>query len=457
MKDNQTIFALASGHGVCGVAIIRISGPASFKALNSFGGSENPTPRTAVMVALKHPTTNELLDQGIVLPFRAPASFTGEDVVELHVHGGRAVIDGVLEALASVSDCRPAEAGEFTRRAFENGKLDLTSAEGLGDLLMADTSMQRDQALRQMDGGLRAIYEGWRSSLVGFLAHLEADIDFPDEDMPEGISGQVLPQIQELKSDIAAHLADNKRGQRLRDGFRVVILGAPNVGKSTLLNALAKSDVAIVSDEAGTTRDSIEVQLDLGGYPVRLIDTAGIRDGAGAVEAEGIRRSLRRADEADLKLVLVSAEDAAISKETRELVGDDTMIVVTKGDLVGGHNDEEGVLKAFSESTSLNSADVHIVSVKSGEGMDAFMGFLGARVAGSLGVREAPALTRIRHRQSLEQTVEHLERFQANAGIDPVLAAEDARMAARALGAITGRVDVEDILDVVFSDFCIGK
>lgn len=457
MKDNQTIFALASGHGVCGVAIIRISGAASFKALNSLGGPENPTPRTAVMVALKHPTTNELLDQGIVLPFRAPASFTGEDVVELHVHGGRAVIDGVLEGLASVSDCRPAEAGEFTRRAFENGKLDLTSAEGLGDLLMADTSMQRYQALRQMDGGLRAIYEGWRSSLVGFLAHLEADIDFPDEDIPEGISGQVLPQIQELKSDIATHLADNKRGQRLRDGFRVVILGAPNVGKSTLLNALAKSDVAIVSDEAGTTRDSIEVQLDLGGYPVRLIDTAGIRDGAGAVEAEGIRRSLRRADEADLKLVLVSAEDAAISKETRELVGDDTMIVVTKGDLAGGHNDEESALKAFSESTGLNSADAHIVSVKSGEGMDAFMGSLGARVAGSLGVKEAPALTRIRHRQSLEQTVEHLERFQANAGIDPVLAAEDARMAARALGAITGRVDVEDILDVVFSDFCIGK
>ena len=449
MTPSDTIFALSSGHGVAGVAVLRLSGPAALDALYALAGRQDFKTRTATLVCLRDPSGGALLDKALTLVFRAPASFTGEDIVELHTHGGPAVVTGVLEALANLPGLRAAEAGEFTRRAFEHGKMDLTEAEGLGDLLHAQTQAQRSQALAQMDGTLRRLYEGWRSRLVGHLAHLEADIDFPDEDLPEGMAGAVAPAVAQLAADMRDHLADNHRGERLRGGYRIVILGAPNVGKSTLMNHLARSDVAIVSGEAGTTRDSIEVQLNLGGFPVRLIDTAGVRSkDIGEVEAEGIRRSLQRAEEADLRLILAPADATMLDPETEALLTPGSMLLFTKGDI-------------GTRPTGIRSkhdlAGIYVISVKTGAGMEAFLAALAAHVRDAVAPREAPALTRIRHRKALEACVAHLERFAANAGQDAVLVAEDIRMASRALGTITGRIDVEDILDVVFSDFCIGK
>lgn len=449
----DTIFALSSGAGVAGVAVVRLSGPRAGTALEALTpGKTRPEPRKAALRRLIDPATGARLDEALVLYFKGPASFTGEDVVELHLHGGRAVVTGVIEALGAIEGLRPAEPGEFSRRAFEHGKLDLTEAEGLNDLIHAQTAAQREVALRQMDGALRTLYEGWRTALVSHLAHLEADIDFPDEDLPEGVAGAVRPEIARLRQSIEAHLADGRRGRALRDGYRIVILGEPNAGKSTLMNALAKSDVAIVSDEAGTTRDVLEVQLDLGGYPVRLIDTAGLRDeGAGAVEAEGIRRARARAQEADLRLVLVRADDwPQIPKGVTEWLGEGAFLVVTQADRTAMFHVEQKDVPA-------DLVGFAAVSAKTEHGLDDLFARLGDHVMDAMAPREAPSLTRLRHAQALSETVEHLMRFEANAGADAVLAAEDVRMAARALGRITGRVGVEDLLDVIFSDFCIGK
>jgi len=331
----ETIFALSSGAGVAGVAVVRLSGDRAFACLEALTDKPLPPVRKAAVRLLKDPETGARLDQALVLTFAGPASFTGEDVVELHLHGGRAVVAGVLDALAAMDGLRVAEPGEFSRRAFEHGKLDLTEAEGLNDLIHAQTAAQREQALRQMDGALKDLYEDWRGRLVAHLAHLEADIDFPDEDLPEGVAGAVKLQILRLRDDIAQYLVDGRRGEALREGYRIVILGEPNAGKSTLLNALARSDVAIVSDEAGTTRDSIEVQLDLAGFPVRLIDTAGVREGGGAIEQEGIRRALKKAEEADLKLILVRADDwPTIPATLKDWVDDRAFIVITQTDRV---------------------------------------------------------------------------------------------------------------------------
>ncbi|WP_417465632.1 tRNA uridine-5-carboxymethylaminomethyl(34) synthesis GTPase MnmE [Kordiimonas sp.] len=449
--ETDTIFALSSGAGVAGVAVVRLSGPASFHALESLSGKPVPAARFAALRLLKDQDTGARLDEALVLAFQGPASFTGEDVVELHLHGGRAVVSGVLEALDRMPNLRPAEAGEYSRRAFEHGKLDLTEAEGLNDLIHAQTAAQREQALRQMDGALRALYEDWRGRLVGHLAHLEADIDFPDEDLPEGVAGAVKPNILSLRDEITQHLVDGRRGEALREGYRIVIMGEPNAGKSTLLNALAKSDVAIVSDEEGTTRDAIEVQLDLGGFPVRLVDTAGVRESSGAVEQEGIRRALKRAEEADLRLVLVRADDWPVIPVAMERWLDDkAMLVLTQ-------TDRTEMFHVKHEKLPKGIVGVSYVSAKNDHGLDDLFKTLAAHVSDAMAPREAPSLTRVRHRRSLEETVDHLTRFADNAGFDAVLAAEDVRMAARALGRITGRVGVEDVLDVVFSDFCIGK
>ncbi|TNE65118.1 MAG: tRNA uridine-5-carboxymethylaminomethyl(34) synthesis GTPase MnmE [Alphaproteobacteria bacterium] len=451
VSSTDTIFALSSGAGVAGVAVVRLSGPASFMALERLSGKAVPAPRLASVRLLSDPATGARLDQALVIAFKAPASFTGEDVVELHLHGGWAVVAGVIETLASIPGLRPAEPGEFSRRAFEQGKLDLTEAEGLNDLIHAQTAAQREQALRQMDGALKDLYEDWRGRLVGHLAHLEADIDFPDEDLPEGIAGAVRPQILRLRDDITQHLVDGRRGEALREGFRIVILGEPNAGKSTLLNALARSDVAIVSDEAGTTRDSIEVQLDLAGFPVRLIDTAGVREGGGAIEQEGIRRALAKARDADLKLLLVRADDwPRLPATLTDHADDRTLIVVTQTDRVPMFHVEQSDVPG-------GMLGVAAISAKADHGLDELFDRLTEHVRDAMAPRETPSLTRLRHRKALEDAVEHLTRFDSNAGIDAVLAAEDVRMAARALGRITGRVGVEDVLDVVFSDFCIGK
>lgn len=451
MNHLDTIFALSSGPGVAGVAVIRLSGTGATMALLAMTGGKLPEIKQATLATLFEPKTHKRLDKALVLYFKGPASFTGEDVVELHVHGGVAVVSGVLEALTALEGLRLAEPGEFSRRAFEHGKMDLTEAEGLADLIHAQTSRQRDQALRQMDGALRTIYEDWRKRLIAHLAHLEADIDFPDEDLPEGIAGQVKPEISAMRVEIAKHLADGRRGRQMRDGFRIVILGAPNAGKSTLMNALARSDVAIVSGEAGTTRDAIEVQLDLGGFPVRLIDTAGLREGGGSIEQEGMRRTRAHASEADLCLVMCpSSEWGHLSAESKEMLHDRAILVLSKVD-------ECPVRVTDLEKKNLGLRAVYPLSATTGIGMEAFLHHMTERVANEMGRREAPSLTRLRHQTALFEVVDHLERFEDNAGLDSVLAAEDARMAVRALGSITGMVHVEDILDVVFSDFCIGK
>lgn len=453
MQTTDTIYALSSGLGTAGVAVVRLSGPLAIKALRLLSNQSLPAARLASVRTLLDPSSGERLDQALVLVFEGPASFTGEDVVELHLHGGRAVVEGVLQALNKLDGLRPAEAGEFSRRAFENGKLDLTEAEGLNDLIHAQTAAQRGQALRQMDGALRSLYEEWRAKLLGHLAHLEADIDFPDEDLPEGVAGAVLPKILDIKRDITQHIVDSAGSRMLRDGFRIVIVGEPNAGKSTLLNAIAQSDVAIVSEEAGTTRDAIEIQLDLGGFPVRITDTAGIRKSDGAVEKEGIRRAVAKADDADLRLLLVRADGwPDVPQAMMGWLNDDAFLIVTQVD-----RSPEAMFHVEHLKGEERPKALYTLSAKHGDGVNVLLEALKALVEERMAPREAPTLTRLRHQNALEHAMDHLTRFEQNAGIDAVLAAEDVRMAVRAIGSITGRVGVEDMLDIVFSDFCIGK
>jgi tRNA modification GTPase len=436
----DTICALASAPGRAGVAVIRISGPAAGGALRSLCGPL-PAPRHASLRKLKHPQSDELLDRGLVLWLPGPASFTGEDMAELHVHGGRAVIGGVIGALVSAPGMRLAEPGEFARRAFENGKLDLTEVEGLADLIAAETEAQARQALSQAEGGALSLYESWRDELVKAQALAEAGLDFADEaDVAADAAVQADAIVAKLLASISQHLQD-RRGERLRDGFRIVIAGAPNAGKSSLLNALARRDVAIVSEEAGTTRDVIEVHLDLGGLPVIVTDTAGLREAEGAVEAEGIKRALARAGEADLVLWVVDATapqwdapDTLIAAKTGKVC------VLNKVDLVKTPQIAEGLA----------------LSAKTGEGVAALVELLADRAQDGLAVGEPAIVTRARHRTELEAACLALERFRGERG-GPELKAEELRLAARHLGRLTGRIDVEEVLGAIFAEFCIGK
>ncbi|HEY0521995.1 MAG TPA: tRNA uridine-5-carboxymethylaminomethyl(34) synthesis GTPase MnmE [Stellaceae bacterium] len=443
MEPADTIFAPATAPGRAGVAVVRISGPASRAALLALGAVDPArAPRLARLTAFADPATGEILDRGLAIFFPAPASFTGEDVAELHLHGSRAVLAAILGTLAAQRGLRFAEPGEFTRRAFENGKLDLTEAEGLADLVEAETAAQRRQALRQMGGELGRMYDGWRHELLRALAHLEADIDFPEEDLPGGLSESARRSIETLVADMEAHLRDGRRGERLRDGIAVAIVGAPNAGKSTLLNALARREAAITSATAGTTRDVIEVHLDLGGYPVILADTAGIRDTDDPIEMEGVRRARAVAANADLRLIVIdaTAPPEATEEGIDDLRGPDAILVVNKVDLAP--------LRAMPP-------DAVAVSVRTGQGMPALLDRIEREVASRFAMGEAPAATRERHRRAVEETIAALRR--ALKGTAPELVAEDVRLAVRALGRITGRVDVEEILDVIFRDFCIGK
>jgi len=460
---DDTIFALASGSGPAAIAVVRLSGAGAGEALAALAGQPPPPARRAQRVALAGPA-GEPLDSALAIWFPAPKSYTGEDMVELHLHGGRAVTAGVVAALAARAGLRPAEPGEFTRRAFENGKMDLTAAEGLADLVAAETAAQRRQALGQMGGALARLYEGWRARLLRALAHLEADIDFPDEDLPEGTAAAARPELAALITEIAAHLDDGRRGERLRDGLQVAIVGAPNVGKSSLLNHLARREAAIVSATAGTTRDVIEVHLDLAGYPATLADTAGLRpaeagsDGIDPIEAEGVRRARARAAGADLRLAVFDATRwPDLDPETLGLLDedrggdrdDDVLPVLNKCDLLGP---ESGLVNGGVEVAGRPAS---VLSALTGAGVEALLGRLEAEFRGRWAETAAPALTRVRHRRALEECRAALER-SLEAG-SPELAAEDVRLAARALGRITGRVDVEEVLDVVFRDFCIGK
>jgi len=436
--SEDTIFAPATAAGKAGVAVIRLSGPSAGAALAALGAGR-PEPRRAVFTRFRDPATGEAIDSGLALWFPAPASFTGEDVAELQLHGGRAVIDAAMRALARLPGCRIAEPGEFTRRAFLNGKLNLTEVEGLADLVAAETEAQRRQALRQLDGDLGRLYESWRATLMRALAHLEAGIEFADEDLPAEIAETAAADVVWTLGAIDRHLQDGGRGERLREGIAVAILGPPNAGKSTLLNALARRDVAITSAVAGTTRDVVEVHLDLGGYPVIVADTAGLRASDDPIEAEGIRRALRRAEAADLRIAIYDLARPEERRAIEGLLGPDTIVVANKADLVEAAPCPE---------------DAIAVSVLTGQGMPALLERLGAEVAARFG-GDAAGPTRLRHRRALEECADALRRFDP-ASL-PELAAEDLRLAVRSLGRITGRVGVEDMLDIVFREFCIGK
>jgi tRNA modification GTPase len=448
-----TIYAHASAPGRAAVAVVRLSGPRVRDTLTAIAGGV-PAPRRAARVRIIDPDPRrcgEIIDDGLVLFFPAPNSYTGEDVAELHLHGSRAVLTAVLEMLGGREGLRLAEPGEFTRRAFENGKLDLTEAEAVADLVAAETLVQRRQALRQLDGALGAIYEDWRARLIRALARIEAEIDFPEEGLPPDLWAEIRGDVAALAAGIAAHLDDGRRGERLRDGVSIAILGPPNSGKSSLLNALARRDVAITSAVAGTTRDVIEVRLDLGGYPVLIADTAGLRDSSDAIEQEGVRRALARAEVADLRLILLDATrpDATVD---RGLVDDDAIVAVNKIDLTPPMTWLPA--RRRLEDSFRMRIDARL-SVTTGEGMAALLDRLTAEVAKRVGLVGDPPLTRARHREALRDCLDALTRFAEAPLVE--LAAEDLRHAARSLGRITGRVDVEDMLDVIFRDFCIGK
>jgi tRNA modification GTPase len=442
----RTIFALSSATGKAGVAVIRISGTEAGPVVKALTGSL-PLPRLASLRTFRDPKTGEALDRGLLLWFPGPASFTGEDMAELHTHGSRAVLDAMFQALARFPELTLAEPGEFTKRAFENGKLDLTEAEGLADLINAETEAQRQQAFRQADGDLRLLYDEWRRQLIEALASLEAELDFSDEgDIPNTVAEAARASVALLRGKIRTHLADGRRGEILRDGLSVVIVGPPNGGKSSLMNKLVQRDVAIVSTEAGTTRDVIEIHLDLSGYPVILTDTAGIREAQGAIEEEGIRRTWKRAQEADLLLWLRDAtdEDAPGAESISDVTNAPAIEVVNKIDLVS------------KSKLSASKAALHVSAV-SGEGLDLLISRLTDEASKIGGDTSSTFITRARHRRELETCASALDHFLENDFSALELRAEDLRHAATALGRLTGRIDVEDVLDKIFSEFCVGK
>ena len=438
MTESDTIVAPASGAGPAAIAVIRISGPKTRAVLEALCGAL-PPPRHASLRDIGKPA----LDRGLVLWFPGPHSFTGEDMAELHVHGSRAVIAALVETMLALGGTRLAEPGEFARRAFENGKLDLTEVEGLADLINAETEAQRRQALAQSEGSLRRLYEGWRAELLRAQGLMEAGLDFADEaDVAADASDKAGTIAVQLLHAIGRHLAD-RSGERLRDGLRVVIAGPPNAGKSSLINALAKRDVAIVSEEAGTTRDVIEVHLDLGGLPVILADTAGIREGSGAVETEGIRRALARAEDADLVLWVIDATNPVWDPPPR-FAERHVARVLNKADI--------GLQSAHNKLMPVDA----ILSAKTGEGLDALIACLERIASEHVTPGGCAALTRARHRAELVSVRDALQRF-VNHDLPPELKAEELRIAARHLGRLTGRIDVEEVLGAIFAEFCIGK
>ncbi len=447
----DTIFALATAPGRSGVAVIRVSGPLAEAGIRHLTGSEAPSERKAAVRTLFDLSTGERIDTGIVLFFRGPHSYTGENIAEFQIHGGRAVQAALLSALAKLPGFSPAEAGEFTRRAVENGRIDLTQAEAIADLVSAETDAQRRLALRQHDGELSGLYEGWRSRLIRAAAWIEASIDFADEDIPQDALAKSRQEISEVRAEIIAHLNDGRRGEILRDGLQIAVIGPPNVGKSSLVNALARRDVAIVSEQPGTTRDVIEVHLDLGGYAgdvievhldlggyaVILADTAGLRPSSDGVELEGMRRARARAESADLRILLL---DGTAGEEGIGIPGSrgDDIVVWNKADLAASKT-KPGLW----------------VSARTGQGLADLVEILSKEAAKRVSGGEGPILTRARYRYALEEAAESLGFVPPT--VQPELSAEHVRRALRAIGRITGRVDLDELLDVVFRDFCIGK
>lgn len=432
---SDTIVALSSGALPSGVAVVRLSGLLCSKIIADCLSAEL-IPRVAQLVTISNFINQEALDKGLALYFPAPASFTGDDCLELHLHGGRAVVNAVLDMLTSIEGIRLAEPGEFSRRAFENGKLDLTEVEGIADLVVSETEAQRKQALAQTRGDSRETYEGWRKRLIHMRAMIEAELDFSEEeDIPEEISQEGFNQVKVLKQEIETHLADNRAGEIIRDGFKIALMGKPNSGKSSLLNALAKRNVAIVTNEAGTTRDILDVHLDINGYAVIISDTAGLRQSENIVEVEGIKRALNKGEDADLVIWLKDIHDK----------NDDPQLDI--GD----------VLYLISKDDNASLKPGHSISVSTTHGIDALLSAIQARIENRIETRETSLISRLRYRIALEDCLEHLD-FVVSGNISDIeLKAETLRHASDCIGRITGRIDVEDLLDVIFSEFCVGK
>ena len=443
----MTIYALSTGPGVSGVAIIRISGPDTLKVIKLLTNKEVPRPREATLRKINNIETSELIDEGIVLWFPGPESYTGEDMAEIQVHGSKAVIDAIHKNISNIENCRFAEPGEFTKLAFQNGKIDLLKAESVADLISSETEIQRKQAVKIMSGRSADKFNSLREKLLQILSHVEAKIDFPDEDLPKDILNKIKKDTDEVLKDIEKILNDQKAGERIREGFKIAILGPTNAGKSSLINHLSNRDVAIVSEIAGTTRDVIETHLNIDGYPVIVSDTAGIRESVDEIEKKGIKLSLNRAEEADLKLVVVDAKNTDFTDTLKGLLDNNAILVLNKSDLLEKDIDPE--VKRINHV---------LISIKNNLNIDKLIQKIKDILKNKFITSDDILITRERHRQHLEQCVSHLKRFNQKKQVEDFdIAAEDLRLAARHLGMIVGKVDVEEILGSIFNDFCIGK
>ncbi|WP_440913909.1 tRNA uridine-5-carboxymethylaminomethyl(34) synthesis GTPase MnmE [Candidatus Pelagibacter sp.] len=443
----MTIYALSTGPGVSGVAIIRISGEQSLKIIETLTGKKVPKPRVATLRKINKINTSELIDEGLILWFPGPESYTGEDMAEIQVHGSKAVVDALHSSISQIENCRLAEPGEFTKLAFQNGKINLLEAESIADLISSETEIQRQQAIKIMNGKSADQFNFLREKLLKILSHVEAKIDFPDEDLPNNILDEIKNDSNDVIQKIEKILNDQKVGERIREGFKIAILGPTNAGKSSLINHLSNRDVAIVSEIAGTTRDVIETHLNIDGFPVIISDTAGIRESKDEIEKKGIKLSLNRAEEADLKLVVVDAKSLDFTDVLKGLLDENAILVINKSDLL-----EKEIV---SEIKNLNHV---LISIKDNKNIDELISKIKNNLKNKFIISDDILITRERHRQHLEQCLNHLNNFNQKKEIEDFdKAAEDLRLATRHLGMIVGKVDVEEILGSIFNDFCIGK
>ncbi len=443
----MTIYALSSGPGISGIAVIRVSGKDTSEVIKQITGEDLPSPRVATLKKFNKIDTNELIDEGVIIWFPGPNSYTGEDLAEFHVHGSRAVVSALHSSISKIKNCRLAEPGEFTKIAFQNGKINLLKAESIADLVSSETEIQRKQAIKIMSGKSSDQFNSWREKLLKILSHIEAKIDFPDEDLPKDILSEIQITSDQISSEIKKILDDQKVGERIREGFKIAIVGPINAGKSSLLNYLSKRDVAIVSEIAGTTRDVIETHLNLDGYPVVVSDTAGIRDSKNEIEKKGIKLALDRAEDADLKLVIIDAKNVDFTGVLKDLVDENAILVVNKSDLLNGKLNDK-----------LKKYDHILISIKNNSNLDKLILKIKSKLENKFLSHGDILITRERHRQHLKQCLTHLKNFKNKNGSEEFdKAAEDLRLATRHLGMIVGKVDVEEILGSIFNDFCIGK
>ncbi len=443
----MTIYALSSGSGVSGISIIRVSGPKTKNVIERLSSGNFPKPRMATLKKINKINTNELIDEGIIIWFPGPNSYTGEDMAEFHVHGSRAVILALQASISQIEGCRLAEPGEFTKLALKNNKINLLKAESIGDLIHSETEIQRKQAIKIMAGTNLVKFEKWRDSLIKILSNVEAKIDFPEEDLPSEILKNIKIDSKNIKLEIQKTLNDQKVGERIREGFKIAIVGPSNVGKSSLLNYLSKKEVAIVSEIAGTTRDVIETHLNIDGFPVIISDTAGIRDSKDEIEKKGIRLALKRAEDADLNIVIIEPKSAHFAGFMKDLISDKSIFVINKSDLGVDH-----IVNEFKKYNPI------YISIKKEKNIEQLIFAIKSKLKKKFINAEDTIITRERHRQHLEQCVTHLEKFISKKEKDDFdKAAEDLRLATRHLGMIVGKVDVEEILGTIFNDFCIGK